>query len=331
MRTNIGFIGAGGVAGRHMHNLLRFDEVRIAAAADPVHERAKAFARETREAKAYDDWRGMLGGERLDALYICTPPFAHGAPELEAIERGLPFFVEKPLSADVATAEQIGAALARNPVPTAVGYHWRYLDTVEQMRDVLSERPARLVNGYWLDSTPPPRWWRRQNESGGQFVEQTTHIFDLARHLVGVVAEVTAVAGRTPRREAWPDCDVAEASVAVLRFASGAVGTMASTCLLKWPHRIGLNLYGDDVAIELTERDMGVYGAPGTIERVAEGDPFMREDRDFIDAVRGRPDRIRVPYGEALKTHRLAHAATRSIAEGRTMRLRTEHTEARYE
>ena len=49
----------------------------------------------------------MLDAEGLDAAYVCVPPFAHGAPELAVFERGLPFFVEKPLAADLETAEQI--------------------------------------------------------------------------------------------------------------------------------------------------------------------------------------------------------------------------------
>jgi len=40
-----------------------------------------------------------------------------------------------------------------------------------------------------------------------------------------------------------------------------------------------------------------------------------------VDAVLGRPDRIRVPYTEALETHRLVTAAARAAREGRTLEL----------
>ena len=53
----------------------------------------------------------------------------------------------------------------------------------------------------------------------------------------------------------------------------------------------------------------------------ARGDPFVREDRDFVDAVQGRPNRIRAPYAEALRTHRLVMAAARSAREGRFLRV----------
>src|SRR6266516_7255360 len=94
--TRIGFVGAGAVATRHARTLAGFDDVQVVAVADPAVERAGRLAGEV-GASAYDDWRPMLERERLDALYVCVPPFAHGPPELAAVEAGLPFFVEKPL------------------------------------------------------------------------------------------------------------------------------------------------------------------------------------------------------------------------------------------
>ena len=44
-------------------------------------------------------------------------------------------------------------------------------------------------------------------------------------------------------------------------------------------------------------------------------DPVWREDRDFIDAVAAVENRIRCPYGEALKTHRVALAIAQSVDE----------------
>ncbi len=319
MTLRIGFIGAGGIAHRHLDVLAGFDAA-VTAVADPALDRAREAA-EPRGARAYADADAMLDAEALDALWICVPPFAHGAPERAALARGLPFFVEKPLGVDAGAAEEVAAAVAKSGLVTAVGYHWRWMDHVDVARAALAQRPARLVNGYWLDSTPPPRWWGRRDESGGQANEQTTHIFDLARYLVGEVAEVSAYAARTPR-EAWPDVDLDEASVATLRFRSGAVGTISSTCLLGWGHRVGLNLFGDDLVIELTQGEVGVYGAVGTTETHAGLDPVMREDRAFLDAVAGRDgEPLRCTYADALGTQRLTDAVRRSAATGAPVKL----------
>ncbi len=323
-QTRIGFIGAGFVAGKHLRALQGFDDVMVAAVADPTPERAQSFA-ERCGGTAHSSALDMLEKEQLDAVYICVPPFAHGPLEAAILERGLPFFVEKPLATDLATAETIADLVAARGVVTATGYHWRYLDTTEQAQELLSKNPPRLMLGYWLDVTPPPEWWVTEASSGGQIVEQTTHIFDLTRLLVGEVTRVYAVSSRT-ERPAYPHADICDVSAATLHFASGAVGTIASTCLVHWPHRMGLHLIGEGMVIELTEFDMIVDTGQGRPLQQVKVNPFAREDRDFIDAVQGKPNRIRVPYAEALKTHRLVTAVARSAREGHALDLESETT-----
>ncbi len=67
----------------------------------------------------------------------------------------------------------------------------------------------------------------------------------------------------------------------------------------------------------MTDHDIMVDVGRGRPYRHAEGDPVWRQDRDFIDAVRGGENRIRCPYGEALKTLRITDAIRRSIETGR--------------
>ena len=159
-RTRIGFIGAGGIANRHFGVLEQFDDVAIVAVADVDMARATEAAARF-GARAFDDAAAMLAAIDLDALYICVPPFAHGEPERLAIEHKLPFFVEKPVALDLGTAEDVAAAVDRLGLVTAVGYHWRYLDTVDEVKALLSATPARLLSGY--GSTP-----RRRHAGGGR-------------------------------------------------------------------------------------------------------------------------------------------------------------------
>uniref|UniRef100_UPI001C2D9D9B glycosyltransferase n=1 Tax=Sphingomonas bacterium TaxID=1895847 RepID=UPI001C2D9D9B len=323
-RTRIGFIGAGGIANRHFGVLERFDDVEIVAVADTDMARATEAAARF-GARAFDGGTAMVDamvadGRGLDALYICVPPFAHGEPERLAIEHGLPFFVEKPVALDLGTAEDVAAAVERVGLVTAVGYHWRYLDTVDEVRALLSATPARLLSGYWLDSTPPPRWWWRKDGSGGQMLEQTTHLVDLARHLIGEVVRVYGQSSLTPRAD-HPGLDIATTSTATLTFASGAIANFASTCLLGWNHRVGLHLFGDRLAIELTDHDLMVDIGRGRPVRGNRGDPVWHEDRDFIDAVRGGANRIRCPYADAVETLRLAMAIEQSARLGRAIDL----------
>ena len=319
--TRIGFIGAGGIAHRHFGVLEQFDDVEIVAIADVDLARAQDAAARF-GARAFTDAQTMLDSVAVDALYICVPPFAHGAPERAAVAAGLPFFVEKPVSLDVATADAIARAVADAGIVTAVGYHWRYLDTVDEVRALLAHNPARLLSGYWLDSTPPPVWWWHEDQSGGQMVEQTTHLLDLARYLCGDVTSVYGLAGHTDRA-AFPGLDIPTVSTASLKFANGAIANFASTCLLGWNHRVGLHLFGDRLAVEITDHDLMIDIGAGRPVRGAQGDPVWREDRDFVDAVQGKDNRIRCTYGDALATHRLARAIGDSARTGRAISLET--------
>jgi predicted dehydrogenase len=311
--VRIGMVGAGAVAARHLRTLLAMDDVEVAGVADPALERARELAGEA-GAATYPNHMELLAAERLDALYICVPPFAHGPPELAAIEAGLPFFVEKPVAIDQETAAGIAAALAGRPLVTCTGYHWRWLDIFDRAAGLLAERPARLVQCAWLDKVPPPPWWLRRDGSGGQTIEQTTHVLDTARGLAGDVVEVHGFGAR-----GLPAADIHEVSVASLRFASGALGTVASTCLLPRLHRAGVQVVADGLSLELSETELVVDsdGRRSTWKAAADARP--QPDRDFVAAVRGGPDRIRVPWPEAYRTHLLACAITRSADEGRPL------------
>ena len=307
-------VGAGAVAARHVRTLLAMDGVEVAGVADPALERARELA-SAAGAAAYPNHMELLAAGRLDAVYICVPPFAHGAPELAAIEAGLPFFVEKPVAIDQATAAGIAAALAGRPLVTCTGYHWRWLDIFDRAAALLAERPARLVQCAWLDKVPPPPWWLRRDGSGGQVIEQTTHVLDTARGLAGEVTEVHAFGSREPAAE------IHDVSVASLRFASGAVGTVASTCLLSRLHRAGVQVVADGLSLELSETELVAEADGRRSAWKAGADARPRPDADFVAAVRGGPDRIRVPWPEAYRTHLVACAITRSADEGRPLGL----------
>ena len=323
MSTRVACIGAGFIGARHLSNLATMPGVSLVGVADVDVERARAQAA-LYGATPYRDWRAMLERERPEAVFICVPPFAHGEPEEALIAAGVPFFVEKPLGLTAELPERIAAQVAARGLLTSVGYHWRYLDTVDRARELVAQRPPRLAMGYWFDLVPPPTWWIHRERSGGQMVEQTTHIFDLARYLVG---EVTRVFGVTCQAELahHPGGNVDAVSVATLEFETGAIGSIASTCLLYRPHRIGLWLYARELILECQELSLGVETPQGRQRYEPRGDPFAMEDAAFIHAVRtGDRSGVRVPYGEALRTHRLTMRVIESACQGRPCELTRE-------
>ncbi|MEV5208588.1 Gfo/Idh/MocA family oxidoreductase [Micromonospora sp. NPDC053740] len=314
----VGLVGAGGVAQRHARVLAGFDDVELVGVTDVAPEAASALAAQ-HGGRACADVAELLATD-LDAVYVCVPPFAHGPAEEAVIEAGVPMFVEKPVAVDLSTAERIADLVARRGLRTAVGHHWRYLSVLDQARDLLADRPVRMVSGAWLDKVPPVAWWSRRDRSGGPVVEQAAHVLDLIRVLAGEVTEVTAYGNGTPPPVDGADID--SVTTAALRFADGAVGTLSAACVLGWKHRAGLEILADGLVLAITEEGLSVRDANG--ERHVPADPEAARvavDRAFVDAVRGIGDDVRVPYAEALATQRLALAVADSARTGATVRL----------
>lgn len=318
-QLRVAFVGAGGIAARHIQALQEFPEVEIAAITSHSLEKAQELAAKCGpNTKTYETYSELLDKEALDALYICTPPFAHGEFELEAIKRDIPLFVEKPLSADAETAEKIFEAIQAKGLVTAVGYQWRYLDTTELTQSLLAANPARMVLGCWLDALPSPYWWKIDNLSGGQMVEQTTHMFDLSRVLIGEIKRVYALGWHSGSTQD----EVDRVTTATVEFDNGVIGTFSSTSLLPSLYRRGLEFFCEGRTIALAYQEVTIDEGPNQrrTEKVAV-DPFVRENRDFLEAITGGENRIRCDYAEAMKTHRVTQACKRSALEKRPVDL----------
>jgi predicted dehydrogenase len=316
MTLRVGLVGAGGVGARHARVLAGFDDVELAAVTDADPAAAAALGEQV-GAPALDTVDHLLD-EALDAVWLCVPPFAHGELEHAVVRAGLPLFVEKPLGTALAVAEEVAAGIAAAGLPSATGYHWRHLDTVAAARAALEGSTVRLVSASWWDRVPPPAWWASRARSGGQVVEQLTHVLDLVRLLAGEVVAVTAAGA--PSTDDGRDVD--DATAAVLTLASGAVGTLSAACTLPGKLRAGVEVVGDGVAVELTETSLTVTTADGTARSEPTVDARTAVDRAFVDVLGGAaPPAGLVDYAEALATHRLALAVAESAVTGRTVVL----------
>ncbi len=86
--------------------------------------------------------------------------------------------------------------------------------------------------------------------SGGQVLEQATHILDLMRYLVGECHVLAAQAADAPTDER-DDADIADVTTTLLRFDSGAIGTLATSRLLGAAHRVGLECFSTGRSLTL--------------------------------------------------------------------------------
>jgi Predicted dehydrogenases and related proteins len=82
----IGLIGAGNVGRRHAQVLRSFPDVHLAGITDVVPQAALALARDV-GCRPFPGI-GELLSAGVDAVYVCVPPFAHGAPEAVVLSAG---------------------------------------------------------------------------------------------------------------------------------------------------------------------------------------------------------------------------------------------------
>ena len=187
----IGFIGLGAMARNHLERLGEIPNATVVAGADPDAQR-----REERAAKfgfrGYADYQEMLEQTDLDAVYVCLPPYAHTGQEQAVIERNLAIFVEKPVCLDLTYARQTAEAISASGIINSVGYMCRYLDVVAEAKQIIGSSPIVAMRGFYFSPIPRSPWWTRKALSGGQIVEQATHVVDLMRYFAGEAVKVSA-------------------------------------------------------------------------------------------------------------------------------------------
>jgi len=321
MSLKVGFIGCGGIGGHHMRLLAKMDDVQMVAFSDTDEERAKNAAKNY-GGEAFKDYKAMLKKVELDAVFVCTPPFAHGPQEKAVIEAGLPFFVEKPVALSLKVTAPIIEGVHKKNLITAVGYQDRYLDIIDQLKSFLQGRKVGMIMGYWMGGMPGVYWWRQKKLSGGQAVEQTTHIFDASRNLFGEVVKVYASA-QTGLMKEVPNYDIEDATAVNVEFESGLMGVIFSACFLSTNGRCGMDGWGRDFAFEYKERGSLKLFEPGRIvETQVKNDYAFLCDRTFIEAVAtGDRSKIRSDYLDAVRSLSISLAANKSVATGKPVKV----------
>lgn len=231
-RLRFGIIGAGVIGPTHAAAIVSLPDAVVAAVCDPIAERARTLASQY-GAAAYDDPQAMLQRESLDVVCVCTPSGEHGAHAARAMRAGCHVVVEKPLEI---TVERIDDLLG---VQRETG---RKLAVISQHRfDQASVRVQGLVRdgalGMLVLGNALVPWWRTQGyydsgawrgtwalDGGGVLMNQSIHSIDLLQWLMGPVRSLHAYTGTLAHR-----METEDVAVAVLRFESGALGTIAAT------------------------------------------------------------------------------------------------------
>ncbi len=321
----VGLIGTGWISGQHLDAIAAAGHQAVAVAGRQL-AKAEALAK-PRGAAAYDDWQRMLASERLDALWICVIPAAAAALARACAGRVRGVLVEKPVGIDPDEAAATALAFAEAGTIAGAAYHNRTRAIVARVRELCAGTAPAVANAWWHSPMPGPTWWRSRAGSGGQMSEQATHLVDLLRVWLGEAVEVSATAahGFVTGVEGF---DVDDAICATIRFASGAVANVQTSCHALPGHAldpIGIQLHARGWSARLSgwALDAELHAAGGEVQRIpGESDGFKRQAAAFLAAVAAGDQRaVPCSYADGVATLRLTRAIDAAAASGKPVRL----------
>ena len=345
----LAIIGCGGIGTYHLGHFLQYTDIELAGFCDLIAERAESFVKTAGSGKAFTCWREMLDSIEPDMVFICIPPYCHGEIEFELIKRKIPFFVEKPVSIDLELAKSVRDAVEKAGLITAVGFQCRYSNTNVAARAFTAENEVLFVECARMGGMPGVDWWRQRPKSGGQIVEQTIHQFDIIRYVYDCDPVEVFTYGARGFMKDIPDYDTEDVSATVVKFASGALGMLATGCYATGGEcfdskvtfgtrnaRLDLRILDSVKIYGLKKEEKKAEGGGfliagdggmaksegGAIVYSEEGDAGVVCDRTFVDAVlSGDGSKIRSPYADAVKTLAFTLACNQSIDTGLAVKI----------
>src|SRR6059058_2733784 len=231
-KLRFGIIGCGVIGHIHAEAIATLPDAQLVAVVDTVLKPTQELMEEF-HVTHYGNLQEMLAREQLDVVDVCTPSGMHGEHACQVMRAGVNVIVEKPMEVSRAAIEEMLRVQQETGVKLAVISQHRFdPDTIKVHDLVEAQAFGRLVQGLAL--VP---WWRSQAyydsgawrgtwelDGGGVLMNQSIHSIDLLQWLMGPVKSVFGFTGTLTHR-----METEDVAVAVLRFANGALGTVAAT------------------------------------------------------------------------------------------------------
>lgn len=208
--------------------------VDVVAAVDIDPERLENFQSKHEIPAGYTSLDAMLAEQRPDLVHVCTPPAAHADAVVRILESGAWALVEKPPVLSLAEFDRIERAEREGGPYASVVFQHRFGSGALR----LARQAAAGELGRALVAQCDTSWFRPQGyfdvpwrgkwatEGGGPTMGHGIHQMDLLLAVLGDWAEVRAMAGRLERR-----VETEDVSMALVRFASGALATIVNSVL----------------------------------------------------------------------------------------------------
>ena len=205
-KLKVGLIGLGGICRySHMKFYKKAPDVKIVAICDIIPEKIEAFKEEFNlsDVVSYTDYKELLKTEELDYIDICTPNYLHSIIAVEAMEKGINVFCEKPDAVSVSEALKMKDMAEKSQKTLMVMRNNRYRSTARYLKKYIEDgKMGEIYCGRcgWQRRRGIPGkggWFTTKKQSGGgPLIDLGVHMIDLAIWLMGNPTPV-AVSGCT--------------------------------------------------------------------------------------------------------------------------------------
>lgn len=331
-QLNLGLIGAGRIGRLHAENLAyRLPNANLLAVSDIIFPAAEQAAADFAIPAAYADHRRILDDPRIDAVLVCSSTDTHAQMIEEAASAGKHIFCEKPIHLDLERIAGALKAVAEAGVKLQIGFNRRFDPNFQHARAVVASGKIgepHLVRITSRDPAPPPLAYIKV--SGGIFLDQTIHDFDMARFLIGDEVEEIYATGGVMVDAAIGEAGDIDTALITLRYRSGVLGSIDNSRQAVYGYDQRVEVFGSEGVIivgnakahtaMLADRQ-GEHGALPLyffIERYTES--YVNELRAFISSV--LEDRTPPVTGhDGLVPVVMGYAAKQSYVEHRPVQL----------
>jgi predicted dehydrogenase len=157
-RMRLAVMGCGNMAGGDVKCFANNPQVEITAFCDVKADKMAELQKRTglKPKHQFEDYRKMLELKDLDALLNATPDHWHAIPTIEACQRNLDVYVEKPLSHNIAEG--------RAMVQTARQYDRVVQMGTQQRSGVHFQQAVDLVQSGYLGEISMVKCWNNSNK-----------------------------------------------------------------------------------------------------------------------------------------------------------------------
>ncbi|MEJ5253155.1 MAG: Gfo/Idh/MocA family oxidoreductase [Chthonomonadetes bacterium] len=203
----------------------------------------------------YDtSWERVVERKDIDLVDVSVPGNMHAPIAIAAANAGKMVLCEKPLANTLAEARQMYEAVQKNNVPNALCHNYRFAPAVQLAKQLIDEGRIGKIYHFrgtylqdWIVDPNFPLVWRLQKDVAGSGAhgDLNAHLIDMARFLVGEIAEVSGMMEtfikQRPKLAASDDrlggvassemgeVTVDDAALFLVRFENGAIGSIEAT------------------------------------------------------------------------------------------------------